>query len=53
MVNRNLLRQFDLAGEELQQELDAAFDQEGIEEGHWLPPEEQEFRDNKIVTGRE
>src|SRR5262249_60071006 len=43
MVNRNLLRQFDI-GEE---ELDAQFEQE-----NWLPPQEQEFEVNKIVTGR-
>jgi small subunit ribosomal protein S1 len=50
MVNRNLLRQFDLPSDELQNELDAAFDhQEGAD---WLPPEEQEFHDNKLVTGR-
>src|SRR4051812_14685063 len=50
MVNRNLLRQFDLSDDELQQELDAAFNQD--QEGSWLPPEEQAFQDNKIVTGR-
>src|SRR5438034_612470 len=49
MVNRNLLRQFDLSETELQQELDAAFSAEGAD---WLPSEEQEFRDNRIVTGR-
>ena len=49
MVNRNLLRQYDLPDDELQQELDAAFDQDGAD---WLPAEEQEFRDNKLVTGR-
>src|SRR5262249_10928475 len=43
MVNRNLLRQFDI-GEE---ELDAQFEQE-----NWLPPQEQEFEVNKIVTGK-
>jgi small subunit ribosomal protein S1 len=49
MVNRNLLRQFDLPEEELRQELDAAGSEEGED---WLPAEEQEFRDNHIVTGR-
>jgi small subunit ribosomal protein S1 len=49
MVNRNLLRQYDLPDNELQQELDAAFDQEA---GDWLPLEQQEFHDNKVVTGR-
>lgn len=48
MVNRNLLRQYDLPETEMQQELDVVFpDQES-----WLPPEEQEFEVNKIVTGR-
>jgi len=49
MVNRNLLRQFDLSEHELQQELDASFDQ-GPED--WLPAEEQAFEDNRVVTGR-
>ena len=49
MVNRNLLRQFDLNETELQQELDAAFDHESEE---WLPAEEQAFEDNRVVTGR-
>jgi len=45
MVNRNLLRQFDLSDEEL----NAQFSAEG---GEWLPEEKQEFEVNKIVTGR-
>src|SRR5271166_3095600 len=49
MVNRNLLRQFDLSENELEQELDAAFDK-GPED--WLPMEEQTFEDNRVVTGR-
>jgi small subunit ribosomal protein S1 len=49
MVNRNLIRQFDLADDELQRELDAAIAEGGED---WLPAEEQEFRDNRIVTGR-
>src|SRR6516162_4007163 len=49
MVNRNLLRQFDLSEHELQQELDAAFQRESED---WLPAEEQAFEDNRIVTGR-
>src|SRR5687767_3109455 len=48
MVNRNLLRQFEVPDEELRLELDAAF---GGDED-WLPPDEQDFRDNKLVTGR-
>ena len=49
MANRTLFRQFDLPEEELRQELGAAFDHEGVD---WLPPEEQQFRDNRVVTGR-
>jgi small subunit ribosomal protein S1 len=49
MVNRNLLRQYDSPEGDLQQELDALFDPDGAD---WLPPEEQEFRDNRVVTGR-
>jgi len=49
MVNRYLLRQFDLPEDELQLELDAAVAEGGED---WLPAEEQEFRDNRIVTGR-
>jgi small subunit ribosomal protein S1 len=49
MVNRNLLRQYDSPEGEMQQELDALFDLGGTD---WLPPEEQEFRDNRVVTGR-
>src|SRR5271168_4848322 len=50
MVNRNLLRQYDLPESELEQELnDAAFDLDGAD---WLPAEEQEFRDNRVVTGK-
>jgi small subunit ribosomal protein S1 len=52
MVNRNLLRQFDLPQDELDQELRAAFGQEGHEEEPWLPEEEQQFEVNKIVKGR-
>lgn len=49
MVNRNLLRQYDLPDQELELELNAAFNQDT--EG-WLPPEEQQFEVNKIVNGR-
>jgi small subunit ribosomal protein S1 len=49
MVNRNLLRQYEPAEAQLQEELDAAFDQGAAD---WLPAEEQEFRDNRLVTGR-
>jgi small subunit ribosomal protein S1 len=54
MVNRNLLRQFDLPATELQQQLEAAFDRQetGGDLESWLPHEEQEFEVNKIVRGR-
>jgi len=53
MVNRNLLRQYDLPEMELQQELEAAFTHgTGATVESWLPPEEQEFEINKIVRGR-
>jgi small subunit ribosomal protein S1 len=52
MVNRNLLRQFDLPEEELQNELRSAFVQDGRDEEDWLPAQEQEFEVNKIVRGR-
>ena len=47
MVNRNLLRQYDPVEDDLQQAL--ALDHVGAD---WLRPEEQEFRDNRVVTGR-
>jgi len=48
MVNRNLLRQYAVSDSDLQQELDAAFS-----EGDWLPSQdEQDFQDNKLVSGR-
>src|SRR5437870_1590736 len=50
MVNRNLLRQYELADEQMLQELNAAFDQDVSKE--WLPLQEQEFEVNKIVNGR-
>jgi small subunit ribosomal protein S1 len=54
MVNRNLLRQYDLPDTELQQELEDAFHQPdiGASMQSWLPQEEQEFEVNKIVKGR-
>jgi small subunit ribosomal protein S1 len=54
MVNRNLLREYDLPEMELQQELEAAFHREDVESdiNDWLPEEEQQFETNKIVTGR-
>ncbi len=53
MVNRNLLRQFDLSEEDLQNELAAAFNMPTYDESHyWLPAEEAEYTVNKIVEGR-
>src|SRR2546423_9913955 len=49
MVNRNLLRQFDLPDAELQTQLDEAFDQDITA---WLTDETQVFEANKIVDGR-
>jgi small subunit ribosomal protein S1 len=53
MVNRNLLREYDLGEVDLQKELEAAFqtpDAGGLDD--WLPGEEQEFEINRIVKGR-
>ena len=53
MVNRNLLRQFDLSEEDLQTELAAAFNVPTYDASHyWLPAEEAEYTVNKIVEGR-
>jgi small subunit ribosomal protein S1 len=53
MVNRNLLRQFDLSEEDLQSELAAAFNVPQYDANHyWLPAEEAEYTVNKIVEGR-
>jgi small subunit ribosomal protein S1 len=54
MVNRNLLRQFDLAEDEMRQELEAAFRTEDRQQDvhDWLPAQEQEFEVNKIIAGR-
>jgi small subunit ribosomal protein S1 len=54
MVNRNLLREYDLPESELQEELESAFRREDNDKdiNDWLPDEEQEFETNKIVTGR-
>jgi small subunit ribosomal protein S1 len=49
MVNRNLIRQFDQPDSELQNQLDAAFDQDITA---WLTDEKQVFEANKIVEGR-
>jgi small subunit ribosomal protein S1 len=54
MVNRNLLRQFDLPEEDLQNELKLAFSREDSDADveDWLPAEAQEFEVNNIVEGR-
>ena len=49
MVNRNLLRQFDLPPDEMRQELDDIF---LLESEDWLPHEEQSFQEGRLVTGR-
>ncbi len=49
MVNRNLLRQYDLPQDDLEHELEAAF---GPDQTDWLPTEAQVFGDNKIVHGQ-
>lgn len=48
MVNRNLLRQFDIPDDEIQ-DTDAIFN-EAIT--NWVQAEEQEYEANKIVTGK-
>lgn len=48
MVNRNLLRQFDVPDEEIQ-DTDAIFGQAITD---WIHGEEQEYEANKIVTGK-
>src|SRR5215471_16299095 len=55
MVNRNLLRQFDIPEEELSHELDEVFRQREDptrDVNNWLVDQEQEFEVNKIVSGR-
>jgi small subunit ribosomal protein S1 len=54
MVNRNLLREYDLPDSELQLEYEQIFrrDDGAGDVNDWLPAEEQEFETNKIVTGR-
>lgn len=49
MVNRNLLREFDLPADQLEQELGAVFNNEPDQ---WLPVEERDIEVNKIITGR-
>ncbi len=54
MVNRNLLRQYDLPEDELNQELAAAFNQPTYDANYyWLEGEQtKEFNVNKIVEGK-
>src|SRR5262249_21580660 len=49
MVNRNLLRTFDLPENELQQALDDAFNKDLDK---WQPEEDHEFHDHQLVRGR-
>ncbi|HVS37582.1 MAG TPA: 30S ribosomal protein S1, partial [Gemmataceae bacterium] len=54
MVNRNLLLQFDLPEQELNQELSEVFErpETGGHVEEWLEAPPQEFEGNKIVAGR-
>lgn len=54
MVNRNLLRQYEPAEEDLAQEIADAFNvpRGDLYPDDWLPPAEHEFEVNKLVTGR-
>ncbi len=54
MVNRNLLRQFDLPQEEWEQQLHETFQDEqlGSSIDNWLPTEEVQYEVNKIVPGK-
>jgi small subunit ribosomal protein S1 len=54
MVNRNLLRQYDLDEAEMQQELHAAFTRAdtGGDVHNWLENEAQNFELNKLINGR-
>jgi small subunit ribosomal protein S1 len=49
MVNRNLLREFELPQQDLDREMSAAFDENAED---WYQGEEQNFEVNKIVTGK-
>jgi small subunit ribosomal protein S1 len=49
MVNRNLIRQFDLPDAEIQTQIDEAFDQDMT---NWLTDDTQVFEANKIVDGK-
>src|SRR5262245_21532352 len=51
MVSRNLMRAFDLPADQFADELRDAFGDSGGE-GEWLPTESQDFRENKLLTGR-
>ena len=48
MVNRNLMRQFDLPEAEFRQELDDVFAGESAD---WLAAEGQDFREGRVVSG--
>lgn len=54
MVNRNLLRQYDLSDSELENELAAAFSrpETGGDVENWLLDDQQEFESNKVIKGR-
>jgi len=54
MVNRNLLRQYDLSDAELDNELAEAFSrpETGGDVENWLLDDQQEFESNKVIKGR-
>ena len=54
MVNRNLLRQYDLSDSELDNELAEAFSrpETGGDVENWLLDDQQEFESNKVIKGR-
>jgi small subunit ribosomal protein S1 len=54
MVNRNLLRQYDLSDAELDNELVEAFSrpETGGDVENWLLDDQQEFESNKVIKGR-
>jgi small subunit ribosomal protein S1 len=49
MNKSKLLREYDLTEDELRQQLQLIFGEDGRD---WLPPEGQRFGDNRLVTGR-
>jgi hypothetical protein len=48
VVNRNLMRTFDLPADQLADQLGAIFG----EDGDWLTPDAQVIRENRLLSGR-